>query len=160
MKSRSLKYLLLSLLALILLSGCIVIVEKRYYPERTIERLGNAVITSNNPVVLSCFTYDVNVISLDKNRIWTASQAAFFFSFTQAQKPIFDFYNVIVTHNGNYASIRGRLYMKGVRDDNQIYEYTGYITFYLIRTSGDNWLINGLDLGELDDSIYQPHSIE
>lgn len=165
MKSRSLKYLLLSLLALILLSGCIIIVEKRYYPERTIERLGNAVITYDNPTARSCFAYNVNVISLDKNQIWTASQAANYFTFEYYpyENPTFDFYNITVTRSGDYATFRGRLYMKGLRNDNWFHEITGYITFRLIRISGDNWLINGLDLGELNDlkvEYWQPKSIE
>ena len=164
MKSRSLKYLLLGFLILILLSGCIIIVEPKYYPERTIERLGNAVITYDNPTARSCFAYNVNVISLEQNRIWTASQAAdfFIFEYYPYERPTFNFYNITVTRSGDYATLRGQLYMKGLRNDNWFHEYTGHITFRLIRISGDNWLINGLDLGEFNDrktDYWQPKSL-
>ena len=162
---KMLKYLLLFTLSTILLSGCIIIVEKPplYHPEYTINHLGYAVSEVDQYKIMSCFEYPVYVTSGGQSARWYSQNVIDFFSFILSphNPPKFSVYNWTKSYDRkfNNATITGTFFMEGARYDesNQpvIITYKGVITFHLRRTGGDNWIINGLDLTRV--YIEDPH---
>lgn len=158
---KMLQYLLLFTLSTVLLSGCIIIVEKPpvYHPEYIINRLGNAVIEVNQYKINSCFEYPVDVRSGNQYTRWYSQDVIDFFSFipNPYNPPKFSVWNWNKSYDRyfNNATITGEFFMEGARYGQPvIITYKGIITFHLRRTGGDNWLISGFDLTRV--SIEDP----
>lgn len=159
MKKIALKNILISIFLVATLSGCIVIIETpTYNPSKTLYSLRAAVLTESYNAITSLFDWDVTVWSKDDynfivTKQWTQIDAANFFFFKlNPYKPDSTIFNFRIVKTELYSGSRAAaitvdLEMKGIREsDNRIDHYVGRIIFYLRRTTGDNWNINGLDL--------------